>query len=195
MEIFNKLKLNPHNPRTIGKGQFQRLKTSLQEFPKMLELRPIVYDKDFVVLGGNMRLRALQELVGQGFEIKDSYFKSANDLTEEEKRRFIIKDNVSDGSWDDELLANEWADLPLKDWGVDFVPPEPETEGDILFTEELLEEHNIIVLYFDNEVDWLQAQTLYPLPTVKALDAKENYKRQGVGRIVKGIDFINKIRK
>ncbi len=113
------LKLNPANPRTIGKKEFERLKNSIRDFPKMLELRPVIYDDTLTILGGNMRYRALKELEKEGFELKDTYFKNAKELTPEETRKFVIKDNISDGAWDDDVLANEWSDLPLDEWGVD----------------------------------------------------------------------------
>lgn len=110
----SKLKLNPKNPRIIKKEKFEQLKKSITEFPKMLELRPLIVDEDFVVLGGNMRLRALQEL-----GIQETYYVQKNDLTETEKEQFIIKDNVSFGHWEWDLLANEWDTIDLKNWGLD----------------------------------------------------------------------------
>lgn len=121
------LKLNPKNPRTISKDKFEKLVNSIREFPKMMDLRPIIYDDDLIILGGNMRYRALQELEKQGFEIKDSWFRKASDLNEDEKQRFVIEDNVAFGDWDWDILANEWADLPLDDWALD-VPEIKETE-------------------------------------------------------------------
>lgn len=119
MELLNKLQINPKNPRTIKDQEFQRLKDKIKSFPGMLEKRPIVYDENFIVLGGNQRLRVLKELVQEGFEIKDSYFANASQWTEEQKRQFIITDNISDGAWDWDKIANEWSDLPLADWGLD----------------------------------------------------------------------------
>jgi len=117
--MINKLKFNPDNPRKIGKDQLERIKRSIKEFPEMLEKRPIVYDDDFIVLGGNMRLKALRELVKDGFEIKDDYFLSAKGWSDEKKREFVIKDNLMDGEWDEEILADKWSDLPLNDWGLE----------------------------------------------------------------------------
>ena len=91
----------------------------------MLELRPIVIDDDGTILGGNMRFRALLEL---GYkEIPDSWVRKASELTDEEKQRFIIEDNVPFGEWDWEKLANEWDDKLLEEWGVD-IPELKETE-------------------------------------------------------------------
>lgn len=117
--MLDRLKENPKNPRTLSKEAFERLKNKVKSFPEMLEKRPIVYDENFIVLGGNQRLRVLKELVKEGFEVKDSYFMSAEGWSEEQKRQFVITDNVSDGEWDYEILGNEWDDLPLNDWGVD----------------------------------------------------------------------------
>jgi len=119
--LIDNLKPNPKNPRRIGKKEFAGLKKKIRNFPEMLEKRPIVYDSDFVVLGGNQRLRVLKELVKEGFEVKDSYFQSAKDWTKKQKRDFVILDNIADGDWDYDMLANEWSDLPLEEWGVDKV--------------------------------------------------------------------------
>ena len=97
------IKLNPDNPRIIKDRRFKKLVKSLKEFPKMLELRPIVINEDNVVLGGNMRLKALKEL---GYkEIPDSWVKRVDKLTEDEKRRFIVADNVEFGENDLEMLS------------------------------------------------------------------------------------------
>ena len=108
---------NPNNPRIIRDERFAKLKNSIEQFPKMMHLRPIVVDSAGVILGGNMRLRALQDL---GFkEIPDEWVKRADDLTEEEKQRFIIADNVGFGEWEWETLANEWEAGDLEAWGLD----------------------------------------------------------------------------
>ena len=111
------IKPNKANPRTIKDDKFRKLLNSIQEFPKMMELRPMVIDSDGTVLGGNMRLKALQEL---GYtEIPDTWVRRAADLTDEEKQRFIIADNVGFGEWDWEALANEWEVVDLEAWGLD----------------------------------------------------------------------------
>jgi DNA modification methylase len=108
------IKLNSHNPRDITPEQFAKLKKSLQEFPQMLDTRPLVIDENNVVLGGNMRLRVLQDL---GFE--DVPVKQVTGWTEEQKKEFIVKDNLSYGMWDWEMLANEWDAEQLEDWGLE----------------------------------------------------------------------------
>ena len=114
---LKEIKPNPNNPRVLRDDKFQKLKQSITEFPKMLSLRPMVIDENNVVLGGNMRLRALQEL---GFtDIDEAWVKRSSDLTEEEKKRFIIADNVAFGEWDWDTLANDWDVVDLEAWGLD----------------------------------------------------------------------------
>lgn len=133
---INKIKPNPNNPRIIRDEKFAKLKKSIQDFPKMLSLRPIVVDNDFVVLGGNMRFRALQDL---GYkEIPDEWIKKADELTEDEKQRFIIGDNVPFGGWNWEQLANEWNTEKLKDWGLDVPEFAPSVDYSILDDEDVL---------------------------------------------------------
>jgi ParB-like chromosome segregation protein Spo0J len=108
------VKTNPKNPRLIKDDKFRKLVKSIQEFPEMLELRPIVVDENNIVLGGNMRLKACIE-VG----LKEIYIVQAQDLSEEQKDEFIVKDNVGFGEWDWDILANEWDTEKLEDWGLD----------------------------------------------------------------------------
>jgi hypothetical protein len=111
------IKSNPNNPRVIRDEKFKKLVKSIEEFPKMMALRPMVVNEEMVVLGGNMRLKALKEL---GYkEVPNDWIKSAKDLTEDEIRRFIIADNVGFGEHDWEMLANEWDVEELTDWGLD----------------------------------------------------------------------------
>ena len=111
-----KLILNPDNPRTITKDKFDKLKKSIREFPRMLDLRPIIYDENLVILGGNMRYKALEELEAEGFEIKDNWFLSVKDLTEVQKKEFVVKDNVPFADWDWDILANEWRREVCRCW-------------------------------------------------------------------------------
>lgn len=115
---ITKLKGNPSNPRVLRDDKFAKLKKSIEEFPDMLNKRPIVAvtDKDgkLMVLGGNMRLRACQEL-----GLKEVPVILADDWTEEQRREFIVKDNVGYGEWDWDALGNEWDAGQLSEWGVD----------------------------------------------------------------------------
>lgn len=122
---LSQIKLNPNNPRVIKDDKFAKLVKSITEFPKMMALRPIVINNDNVVLGGNMRLKALKEI---GYkEIPDEWVKRADYLTEDEARRFIIADNVGFGEHDWEMLANEWDVEELGEWGLDIPNFEIET--------------------------------------------------------------------
>lgn len=114
---------NPHNPRTITEEKFRKLVKSLQQFPEMLEARPIVVDENNVVLGGNMRLKAAKEAGLEEVHI----FRS--EWSHDRNSEFIIKDNVGFGEWDWDLLANEWEAYDLEDWGLDVWVPEEEKEG------------------------------------------------------------------
>ena len=114
---LSQIKPNPNNPRIIKDEKFEKLKKSIKDFPKMMELRPMVINADNIVLGGNMRLKALKEL---GYkEVPDEWVKRAEDLTEDEQRQFIIKDNVGFGEHDWEMLATDWDADELSDWGLD----------------------------------------------------------------------------
>jgi ParB-like chromosome segregation protein Spo0J len=108
------LKPNPSNPRHIKDHKFTQLVKSIRHFPEMLQLRPIVVDSDNIVLGGNMRLKACIEA-----GLKEVPIIVASELTDEQQKEFIIKDNVGFGEWDWEQLANEWEIEQLSDWGLD----------------------------------------------------------------------------
>jgi site-specific DNA-methyltransferase (adenine-specific) len=105
---------NPTNPRIIKDDKFKKLVKSIEEFPQMLELRPIVVDSNMVVLGGNMRLKAC---IAAG--LKEVPIIVADNLTEQQQAEFIIKDNVGFGEWDWDLLANQWDVEALEDWGLE----------------------------------------------------------------------------
>lgn len=110
---LSEIKPNPNNPRLIKDAKFAQLVQSIKDFPEMLEKRPIVVNKDMVVLGGNMRLKACKEA-----GLKDVPVMVA-DWTEEQQRQFIIKDNVGFGEWDWDMIANEWDAEEVEGWGLD----------------------------------------------------------------------------
>ena len=112
--LITQIKSNPNNPRLIKDHKFNQLVKSIQDFPQMLELRPIVIDENNMVLGGNMRLKACLEA-----GLTDVPVIHANNLTEAQKKEFIIKDNISFGEHDWDSLANEWNIIELDEWGLD----------------------------------------------------------------------------
>lgn len=123
-QIFkiNDIKLNPNNPRLIKDDKFKKLVQSIKDFPEMLNIRPIVVNQDMIILGGNMRYKACKEA-----GLKEIPVIVADNLTEEQQREFLIKDNTSGGEWDWEVLANEWNSEQLEAWGLDLPSFETET--------------------------------------------------------------------
>ena len=112
--LINEIITNSNNPRICRDAKFKLLVKSIREFPEMLNLRPIVIDENNIILGGNQRYRACIEA-----GLTDVPVIHANNLTEEQKKQFIVRDNVSTGDWDFELLANEWSIQDLDNWGLD----------------------------------------------------------------------------
>jgi ParB-like chromosome segregation protein Spo0J len=126
---INTVKANPNNPRIIKDDKFAKLVKSIKEFPDMLNVRPIVVNKDMVVLGGNMRLKAIKEAGYKEVAIE------IVDWTEQQQKEFIVKDNVGYGEWDWSDLANNWDSEQLIDWGLDIpgfmqLPSEDELIGE-----------------------------------------------------------------
>lgn len=122
-----KIKENKNNPRLIKDKKFEKLVKSIKDFPKMLDIRPIIVDENMVILGGNMRFKAIKEL-----GIKQIEIKQVKNLTEEQKKEFIIKDNLQYGQWEWDLLANEWETEKLEEWGldIDIIIDDPQVEED-----------------------------------------------------------------
>ena len=147
---LSEIKLNPNNPRFIRDEKYKALVKSLKDFPEMLELREIVVDETMTILGGNMRYRALKEL-GE----KTALVKIVTGLSEEQKKEFIVKDNLEYGAWDYDILSTEY-DLPvLEDWGLTL--PEDYGSGDepTDFNPDLLYGNDTrakyLIVAFDNE--------------------------------------------
>jgi len=189
---ISKIKSNPNNPRIIKDHKFRKLVRSIKEFPEMLRLRPIVVDEKNIILGGNMRYKACVEA-----GMKEIFVIQADDLTENQKKEFIIKDNSSFGDWDWDVIANEWNTDDLSDWGVDIpiLNERLEVVGDekpeIEITEEILEEHNYVVFTFDNTLDWNVIKEVFNIKEVNKID--RHLKDKGMGRTINGIKLINKL--
>ena len=124
---ISELKPNESNPRIIKEAKFKKLVKSIQDFPQMLELRPIILDENNIILGGNMRYKAC---VAAG--LKEVPVKIAKGLTEEQKEEFIVKDNVGFGEWDWDILGNEWDNTKLGEWGMDVWQPEEAVDYSVL---------------------------------------------------------------
>ena len=148
------IKPNEGNPRYINDSKFKKLVKSIKEFPEMLETRPLVVDENMVVLGGNMRLKALKS--AGVFEVPVHQVKG---WTEDQKKEFIIKDNVSYGNWDWDIIANDWETNIISDWGMDVpefdVDPDYSVLDDFDMTDQLDEMQSgvkkAIQIPFENE--------------------------------------------
>jgi hypothetical protein len=134
---IGEIKANPNNPRIIKDDKFKQLVKSIQEFPEMLKLRPIVVNDDMVVLGGNMRLKACKEA-----GLKEVSIIKASSLTEQQQKEFIIKDNLGYGEWEWDALANEWDADELNDWGLDIPMFAAPVDYSILDGEDISEQLN-----------------------------------------------------
>jgi hypothetical protein len=190
---LSKIKPNPNNPRIIKDDKFEKLKKSIKDFPKMMELRPMVINSDNIVLGGNMRLKALKEL---GYkEVPDEWVKRAEDLTEDEQRQFIIKDNVGFGEHDWEMLATEWGADELTDWGLDVPLHEHEIdnseEGEVIEIPKSLQvmpkKEYVIIMADEDSEEWQELQQIFKCGLVRQGGCKIGSSSDKVG---KGIERV-----
>ena len=167
---ISQVKSNPNNPRLIKNDKFKKLVKSVQEFPEMLELRPIVVDEDMIVLGGNMRLKACIEA-----GLKEVWIDIAKGLSEKQKKEFTIKDNVGFGEWDWDELANTWDAEELNEWGLDvpFVEKEIDSskEGDDIKIDkslQVLPKHEYVIIYANSESEeWDELRSIFKCKTVR----------------------------
>ena len=172
---ISKLKPNKDNPRIIKDSKFKKLVQSIKDFPEMLELRPIVVDEDMTILGGNMRYRASIEA-----GLKEVHVKIAKGLSENQKKEFIVKDNVGFGEWDWDILANEWDSIKLEDWGLEL---KIEDQIDNLEEDEEIElpqsvqleppKEYVIILCEPNSIEWEELKMKLKLGIVR----KGGYKK------------------
>jgi ParB-like chromosome segregation protein Spo0J len=188
---ITKIKENPDNPRIITKADFEKLKRQIKGFPKMMRVKPLILDPDGVILGGNQRFRACKALGWKEIPTETVSW------TEIEKQQFIIQDNTHAGVWDYDILANTHDAKNLIEWGVD-VPVLNEKaeieEQEIEFSEYLDESNNYIVLTFDNDIDWLSAQTHFNLKSVYSKRQNGKPWSKGIGRVINGADYLDDIK-
>jgi ParB-like chromosome segregation protein Spo0J len=177
------VKSNPNNPRVIKDDKFDKLVQSIKDFPKMLEIRPIVVNDDMIVLGGNMRLKACKEA-----GLKEVQIIKASDLTEEQQREFIIKDNVGFGEWDWEQLK-EWDGEELEAWGLD-VPElkaiDESEEGDEIKIPKSLQvipkKEYILIMADEDSEEWQELQNIFKCGLVRQGGCKIGSSSDKVGR-------------
>ena len=190
---IEELQLLEDNPRTITKKQLETLKTSIKNNPDFFEARPLILSNRTgknVILAGNQRFRAAQAL-----GMKQVPCVLLEGLDEEREKEIVIRDNVSNGAWDMDALANCFDEQKLTEWGVELswkAQQEKVEEPDLEFTEILGEENNYIVLKFDNKVDWLSAQTFFHLEHKRDLFTAEGggLKQEGLGRVIDGAEAL-----
>lgn len=166
---ISKVRPNSDNPRYIKDEKFKKLVQSLRDFPEMANVRPIVVNKEMVVLGGNMRLKAMQEAGWSEVPVQ------VVDWSEEKQREFIIKDNVGFGEWDWDELANTWDAEELNEWGLDvpFVEKEIDSskEGDDIKIDkslQVLPKHEYVIIYANSESEeWDELRSIFKCKTVR----------------------------
>lgn len=181
---ISEVKLNPNNPRLIKDDKFEKLVKSIKELPEMLEIRPIVVNSDMIVLGGNMRLKACKEA-----GLKEVPIIIADNLTEEQQKEFLIKDNVSGGEWDFEMLANEWDVEQLEEWGLD-VPElkaiDESEDGDEIKIPKSLQvipkKEYILIMADEDSEEWQELQQIFQCGLVRQGGCKIGSSSDKVGR-------------
>lgn len=199
---MEEIKFDKRNYRKHSDKNKKLIRKSLQECGAA---RSIVVDSEGEIIGGNgvfgeaQRLKMpIKVIETDGTElvvVKRTDLKTGD---EKRKKLAVLDNSTSDTSeFDNSLLTTDFDLEQLVDLGVDIKEKKETIEGDVPFTEELMEEHNYIVLYFDNSVDWLQAQTLFGdfIQKKQALNSKDGYRKMGVGRVVRGADFLKEITK
>ena len=166
---INTVKANPNNPRIIKDDKFAKLVKSINEFPQMLNLRPIVVNDDMVVLGGNMRLKACKEA-----GLKEIPIIKASELTEQQQKEFIVKDNVGYGEWDWDDLANNWEIEELTEWGLDipdFQKIDKMEEDEVLHLEKSLQvlpkKEYILIMADEGSDEWESLKTIFQCQVVR----------------------------
>lgn len=188
----------PKNPRKITKEKFEALCESIKNSPEMKvldEIRVYPFNGRYVVISGNHRYKAYKKLGWENVLCKIL----PEDTPKEKLREYVMKENMHYAENDDSLL-NLWNLKELADWRVPvkIKTKKQKEQPEVEFTQVLDETHNYIVLYFDNEVDWLQAQTLFDIKPVRLLSTKRgednvNGKKLGLGRVLRGVEVINRL--
>lgn len=192
---ITELKEYENNPRK-NDDAVAAVAASIREFGFRV---PVVLDKDRVIIAGHTRVKAAKQL---GMDEVPCVI--ADDLSPEQVKAFRLADNKTAelAGWDMSKLDEELAgifDIDMFQFGFEEKEDVEEVPGEVQFTEELLERHNYIVLFFDNEVDWLQAQSVFDLKQVAALSTRKDgkiskgNKRMGVGRVINGAEALERL--
>ena len=180
-----------NNPRKISKKNFNELKKSISDFPEMIRFRPGIVDKDGNLLAGNMRHRGCKALGWTKFWVMD-----ASDLTPDQLKELMIRDNIEYGQFDNKMLKQDWDIQTLTEWGMDvnaLIGNQGEP-GEIIFSPELDQQSNYVLLKFDKDIDFLHIETILGLESVYAKRANGKAWAKGRGRVVDGITAIKSIK-
>lgn len=188
------------NSRTHNAQQVNKIAASIQEFGF---LNPVIIDGDKGIIAGHGRVMAAKQL-----ELKDVPTIEASHLNPEQKKAYIIADNrlALDAGWDEKALMKELLELSNDDFDLSLTGfeqdeidkilgnEEKDTEGQIVFSEELGEAHNYVVLYFDNDLDWLSAQTHFELSSVHSKRQNGKPWSKGIGRVINGAEYLKRLK-
>lgn len=182
------IKSNPKNPRLIKDDKFKKLVKSIKEFPEMESVRPIVINKDMIILGGNMRYKAMIECGYKEVNVE------VVDWSEQKQNEFIIKDNISYGLNDWDMLANEWDMELLEDWGMDlplFDKIDNLEEGESIEIPKSLQvipkKEYILIMADENSDEWNELQNIFKCGLVRQGGCKRNSSSDKVGRGVERV--------
>jgi hypothetical protein len=192
---IDSVKQNPDNPRVIKDDKFKKLVKSIQDFPKMLDIRPIVVNNEMIVLGGNMRLKACKSA-----GMKEIPIIRASELTEEEQREFVIKDNVGFGQWDWDMIANQWDQELVQDWGLDIPDMVDQLEdGEEMEFEQSVQieppREYIMILAEPNSQEWEDLKERLQLKMVRKGGYKKgsDFDQVGLERVILWEDLKNRL--
>lgn len=205
---IHKLKTNPRNPRLIKDKKFKELKADIQRLPSMMNSRPIIVDEKYIILGGNQRHKACKSLGWKRIpfdRFTPDKADEMNAIAKEENRdeftyaeycdMIIIADNVSHGEWDTDIIATYWSRETMENYGANIPLWKQEFEDpEVVFSEYMDEAQNYIVLTFDNEIDWLSAQTHFDLKSVYSKRANGKKWSKGIGRVLNGADYLKDLK-
>jgi len=201
MEIENipieKLKVYEKNSRTHSKKQVAQVVASIKEFGFT---NPLLIDQEGTLIAGHGRLMAAKEL---GMDLLPCV--RLSHLSDEQKRAYVIADNkiALNSGWDDDLLKSELNELDSLGFDVgvtgfdellEGTGLEDSAKGEVEFSEYLNESNNYVVLFFDNDIDWLQAQTHFNLKSVSSQRANGKPWSKGIGRVVNGAEYLDKVK-
>lgn len=191
-EPINDVYENPKNPTKIKATDFERLKKSISQFPEMMQYRACIADANKMLIAGNKRHRACKAL---GWHKVPVIY--ATDLTEEQLKELLIKDNLHDfGKWDNKIIKDDWDLNVLTNWGFDTskLIGAQHLPGEIIFSPELDDQSNYVLLKFSKDTDWLHIQTILGLEAVYGKRGNGKPWAKGTGRVVDGLKAIKNIK-